>query len=440
MKLVTVEQMRELEARSAQRGAPPSVLMGNAGLAVAEVIQDRLHRVDDARILVVCGPGNNGGDGLVVAHFLHEMGAAVDVLTWRRDPAPTPGKVTEPVLPELPASRTQSAPTGAVRPVVTHADASTLDFGGYNVIVDAILGTGRSRALPEDLRALLGAIAAGKRANPRQLIVAVDLPTGLDADTGAVDQACLRADITITLALPKPGLVLYPGAEYVGQLLVRDIGIPHDLAEDLPWSMITDDDVRPLLPARPARSHKGTYGRTLVVGGSYAYSGAPMLSAIAALRVGAGLAQVATARSVVPLCAPRALETTFLPLPDARAGGAIGAGAAKTVADALEPFRALLVGPGVGRDPETIAELRELFQAIRPRRAEGNVPLVIDADALFALAQWPDWPRVVGPDTIVTPHGGEMSRLLGRIVQARTTMRACKPRLLPRLHGTPSSC
>ncbi len=397
MKIVTVEEMRRIEERCVQQGVSLDSLMENAGLAVARKARERLDVVRKAPLLVLVGPGNNGGDGLVAARQLWEWG--VDATTYLA----TPRSDADPKLGLL-----QEA--GA--PVVSAGDDPSfkaLDglLGTAHLVIDALLGTGRSRPIEGTMAEVLSRLARARAERDRMKLVALDLPTGLNADTGKVDPLCPAADVTVALGYPKVGHFSFPGADRVGQLEVVDIGIPPSLADDVPTELITPERVRNALPRRPQNAHKGTFGRTLVIAGSARYIGAAYLACMGAARAGAGLVTLAAPESLLPVFAAKLTETTFLPLPE-RDGG-LSPDASELVLSEAAGYQALLAGCGLGQSPATSAFLR---QTLLTRRYDGP-PMVLDADALNILSSVPEWWRLLRNEVVVTPHPGEMSRLTG---------------------------
>jgi NAD(P)H-hydrate epimerase len=262
------------------------------------------------------------------------------------------------------------------------------------------------------------------------VIVAVDCPSGLDADTGALDSHALPADLSVTMAFPKRGMLRGAGVDACGELVVVGIGLPPKLKEvdDLPLEMVTAEWVRARLPRRPASGHKDTFGRVLIIAGSLNYTGAASLAGAGAFRVGAGLVQLGLPGPLHAAVASRLPEATFLLLPHDR--GALTVDAAGVVQKELEHFKALLVGPGIGHEDSTAQFIERLFGGGAARRAHigflahedaGQTaeephtalpPLVVDADGLNLLAKLDDWPRRLPASTVLTPHAGEMARLL----------------------------
>ena len=398
MKIVTVKQMQALDAAAVKAGVSTNALMEKAGLAVANHAIQRLASPRGARVLVLVGPGNNGGDGLVAARYLHQWGARVQLYLCTRRTGPDPN---------LALAEDRGIPIG------TAADDPGLELlqrhlASSSLVIDAVLGTGKPRPLEGQLREILLHVAdvRKRQATP---VLAVDLPTGLNADTGAVDPACPGADITVTLGYPKVGHFTFPGASMTGQLEIVDIGLPADLDEGISLELVTPELVRSLLPSRPLEAHKGTFGRLLVVAGSRRYVGATILACSGAYRAGAGLVTLATPRGVYTIAAAKLTETTYLPLVETEAGG-IGSQAIDLVREALEEYAALVVGCGLGQEPGTQQFVQEL---LLQDHSLGGMPLVLDADALNTMAQVPEWYTRLNARTVLTPHPGEMARLTG---------------------------
>jgi len=445
-KIVTVEQMRAIEQASDKKGHTYADMMELAGRAVAERVQVLLAGRPEPRVAVLVGPGNNGGDGLVAARVLAQAidDASVAALLLAARGA------DDPVF---------SAARDAGVFIATAADDQAGGFrvlqnlvGNADVVIDALFGTSLRLPIKGDaakvLQAAARALVVRRAERPRAayitpaepgenwaddgpFVVAVDCPSGLDCDTGELDKLTLRAHETITFAAAKPGLLAFPGAEAVGVLHVADIGLPDNLPElnDIPLTLVDAAIVGQFLPERPIGGHKGTFGKAMVVAGSLNYTGAAYLAAHAAYRVGAGLVTVAAPQIIIPTLAGMLPEATWLLLPHDM--GVINEPAVKVLRKEIDGYSALLLGPGWGREPVTGDFLRELLQPkeeIRRSRAIGFVPiapqeedvpgaelppLVIDADGLNLLASFEDWPGLVPPGTILTPHPGEFARLTG---------------------------
>lgn len=398
MKLVTIAEMQAAERES---GVPESQLMENAGQACADAIGRVFGGVSGKRVLVLVGPGNNGGDGLVAARHLDEWGARVQVYLLK--PRPLDDEVFRAVeerrLTVIPAEIDAEASFGGLESAL----------GAIDLVVDALLGTGASRPIEGLLAEVLRRLAiVRERANPPAL-VAVDLPSGVNPDTGVVDPATVPADLTVTFQWAKAGLVMLPASQFTGRLEVVDIGIPDDWDRRIKTELMTVAWARALLPERPAGAHKGTFGRAVVIAGSERYVGAAHLATIAALRSGAGLATLACGRSIYPLLAARLVEPTFFPLSDE--GGHLTGRSAGELTELLDQgIESLLVGPGLGANDS----VRDFIATLLKQAAEHKLPaLIIDADGLNNLAAQPEWPSLIGVPAVLTPHPGEMSRLSG---------------------------
>ncbi|HEY5640555.1 MAG TPA: NAD(P)H-hydrate dehydratase [Dehalococcoidia bacterium] len=404
MKLVTVAEMMRLEADA---GVPVPRLMENAGLAVAQEVWLSLGEIAERRVLVLCGPGNNGGDGLVAARHLKDWAADVIVFLLK----PRPGD-----------DANHAALVERQIPVITAGDdgwqkSLAAALGGAELVVDSLLGTGRARTIEGDLAAVLAQLkeARERRLPPR--LLAVDLPSGLDADTGAVDPLTIAADATIALGFAKVGLHILPGAGYAGEVEIVDIGVPAELASTVQTELITRRWAQEHLPERLEDAHKGTFGSALVVAGSTPYTGAAYLACMGAMRAGAGIVTLACARSIYPILATKLNETTFEPLDGT--DGELSAQDVHTVLRALSgrDYECLLVGPGLSQSGYVQAFVHALLPKLggaeqdgpdRPPRA-----VVIDADGLNNLARIDGWPALIDVPAVLTPHPGEMSRLTG---------------------------
>ncbi|NOZ25090.1 MAG: NAD(P)H-hydrate dehydratase [Nitrospirae bacterium] len=395
MKIVNAEQMREIDRRTIEDyGIASAVLMERAGLSVAARVRENFDR--SARVVVLAGSGNNGGDGLVVARLLHNEGWDVRVFLLS-----SPAKLSPDCLRQY-----ETAGMMGVR-VLAERLPALKDLRG-SLVIDAMLGTGLNKPLRGDIA------AAVERVNRAAAdVVAVDIATGVSSDTGAVMGSAVRAGMTVTFGLPKAGHVLYPGAEHTGRLFVEDIGFPPALLESeaVRLELVEKEDVSLLLPERRKNSYKGDYGHVLVVGGSVGKTGAALLTARAALRSGAGLVTIGTPDRVAGTVAAAVLEEMTLPLPST-ASGSVSAGAAARVLDFLhERADTLAIGPGLSTDPETV-------EFVVDTMAASPVPVVVDADGLNALStlgygELVRLMRRVRAPVVFTPHVGEMARLAG---------------------------
>jgi hydroxyethylthiazole kinase-like uncharacterized protein yjeF len=393
--LVTSEEMRCLETAADGAGVSFAAMMESAGASVVREISRR-YQTAGRPVLVLVGPGNNGGDGLVAARLLHDLGAKVTVYLSRQ-------RETDDVNMRLVVDR-------GIRIVLASNDPDggilTQEASRAAVVVDALFGTGISRPVEGSVRRILRSLSDTFRRSDRpanQVIVAVDLPSGLHADTGSVDPLTPRADLTITFAFPKRGQYLFPGADYVGELVVADIGIDSKLACHVPITVAAAAGVAGLLPIRPRDANKGDFGKALVVAGCANYTGAATLACMAAARVGAGLVSLACCASLHPIFASRLIETTFLLLPE-HEPGYLGVHASPILVDSATAYSAVLLGPGLGQRPDTKAFVLESLGRL-------DLPRVIDADALNALATEDEWWRALPADAVLTPHPGEFARL-----------------------------
>jgi len=400
MKIVTADQMQGIENQAVARGISLEMLMENAGRAVATQVSQVLPSVIGKRVLVLVGPGNNGGDGLVAGRYLRDWGAKVDICLC------APRAQNDKNL--------KSAIQRGIPIIHAYEGGNLAEFGiaisSADVIIDALFGIGKIRPIEGIFKEVLQKVSLVKGRKSKPVLVAVDLPSGLNSDTGEVDPSCPYADITVTFGFPKVGLFNFPGAEKVGKLILVDTGIPQDLAQDINIELITEQWVREALPQRPLNAHKGSFGKVLVVAGSINYIGAAYLACMGAARVGAGLVTLATASSLQPILASKLTEITYIPLPEAKTG-VLGSKAISTLQLELGNYDVLLLGCGLGQHPETVEFIKSLLTDSSQLSAVSC--LILDADAVNTLAQIPEWWRKLRRDAILTPHPGEMARLLG---------------------------
>ena len=415
----TAAEMRTLDRRAvAELGIPGATLMENAGRGAAAVLAELLPGLGaprrGARVAVVCGKGGNGGDGFVVARWLRRRGAHPIVLLAAR-----PEEVRGDAGAKLAALR-----RAGVRPIVIEdaARAASL-LSDAAVVVDALLGTG-SRGAPTGLTAALieRINAAGRPA------VALDVPSGLPADGGAPPGAAVRAAATLTFAALKYGLVTPPGLDFAGRVRVVPIGIPAaEVGRGIRAWLVERADVAAQFPPRPRDTHKGAYGHLLIVGGSLGKTGAAALAARAAMRAGAGLVTVATALSQQPIVAGLVLESMTEALAETPSGSA-ALGARERVRELAAARDAVALGPGLGLDDDTQQLARDLVQGL-------DRPLVLDADALTAIAGRLELLHHAPAPRCLTPHPGEMARLLGASIADVQRDRVASARGVATGHG-----
>lgn len=419
MKVFTVAEMVAAEKTADAQGNSYANMMETAGRLLAEAIQAR-YAFAGANILVLVGPGNNGGDGLVAGRYLAEAGADVAFYLFKaRDPQTDDNfaRIQQMGLFHVTAEFDQRFRVLRTRLNIT------------DIVIDALLGTGVSRPIKGDLAQLLKQAKAGieeRRAigaepkawqslsSPpsslaaRLVTVAVDCPSGLNCDTGELDPLALPAQLTVTFAGPKRGHFIFPGAAACGELVVADIGITEEMVQAVTLEVMTAVRAQALLPPRSHDGHKGTFGTVLIAAGSEHYWGAPVLAARAAYRVGAGLVALAVPEKIRPVMATQLPEATYPPVPDV---AQFGEASARFLRENMASAQAMLVGPGIDKVPDF---LRALLQIEKEDRATHSLPpLVIDADGLNLLAQISDWHKHLPANSILTPHPGEMARLMG---------------------------
>jgi ADP-dependent NAD(P)H-hydrate dehydratase / NAD(P)H-hydrate epimerase len=409
MKILTAAEMKEVDRLTTARYRVPTLaLMENAGRSVAEFIDAHFPRLAARRILVLCGKGNNGGDGFVVARYLRKLGAKPEVYL-----VGDPREVKDAAATNL----NRWKKVGKLNPgrAIDLQLFRALPVG--SIVVDALLGTGVRGAVEGRLRDVINAVNEHEAGSS---VVAVDIPSGLQADTGEVEGAAIVSDHTITFTAPKPGLVDREGAHRVGYLHVRQIGSPPGLIEEigqgnLRWSEASE--FAAFARPRRANGNKGDYGHALIVAGSVGKSGAAVLASSAALRAGAGLVTAATPEPVLPIIASMLPEMMTQPLAATRAG---------TISDRclegglfaqlLAKKSVLAIGPGLTTQDETQAFVRRIL-------ADRSVPVVLDADGLNAFAGRATELKNSTGHLCVTPHPGEMARLLGSSVKE---VQACR--------------
>ncbi len=390
MKILTAAEMREVDRLTMEAGIPGIVLMENAGLRVVEFLEEKFAPLDRHHVVILCGKGNNGGDGLVVARqlFTRFRPRRLDVVLLA-DPTQMQGDAAA----NLRMLEVCGCPIA--REVAPEMRAAT-------IVLDALMGTGLAGPAKGEM---LEAIRTVNSGFPNARIVAVDIPSGMPSDCGEALGEAVRADYTVTFTAPKVSQIFPPNCELAGELRVARIGSPDQLMETARLALVEPAQFRHLFGRRPRSTHKGSFGHVLVVGGSRGKTGAAAMAGMAALRSGAGLVTVASAESALPAIASHAAELMTEPLPETD-GGSISLsaldGRLQVVASGKD---VLALGPGMGTEPQTAALVRRVF-------AEFRQPMVVDADGLNALAGT-DW-NCDGGRRVLTPHPGEMGRLAGK--------------------------
>lgn len=391
MKTVAAETMQELDRLTIERyGVPGLELMERAGRSCAEIIHERYGTGRERSVAVFAGKGNNGGDGYVIARILHGLGWRVTLLLLAsRVEIHGDARVN---LDRMPEGVLLVDVAGGEAEILARVCASDL-------IVDALLGTGLKSEVSGRYAASIGAInSSGKP------VVAVDIPSGVDATTGRILGTAVRADLTVTFALAKFGHILYPGAECTGELRVVDIGIPSELVDAAPSVEYFDGASAAVVLRRRSRiCHKGDNGHSLIIAGSTGKSGAAAMAANSAMRSGAGLVTLAVPESIHAVLEVKCTESMTVPLP-CNGSGEISPVASRRIMELLPGRDVVAIGPGLGMSDDTWRMVREIVVAVR-------VPLVMDADALNAVVGHLDGIRNAPSPVIMTPHPGEMARL-----------------------------
>lgn len=407
---VTGRQMKTIDRETIQAvGIPSMVLMERAALAVAEAIEaDFLPVRPDLPIVCVCGSGNNGADGVAVGRILHSRGWTVQVLL-----AGDAQDYTEELQQQIRIAENMSVPLGVV--------AGNPDpVKGSKIIVDALFGIGLSRPVSGSFEELIETI----NANAAARVYAVDIPSGIHADNGTVMGAAVHADVTVSFGYAKTGQLFYPGKQHCGKLKVKDIGFPEEAFLTAGYDAVYyGPEDRQQIPDRPAYSNKGTFGKVLIVAGSEGMSGAAYLSALAAYRSGAGLVKILTAggnRTILQTQLPEAIVAAY----PVEGGNAVEA----FWEEQCKWASVIVLGPGLGQEDY----IETLVLAVL---THAYVPIVLDADALNAVAHYPFLTGYFTENIIVTPHLGEMGRLAGRKIPdlAADVLRSARDYAL--LHG-----
>ena len=420
--VLTAEDVRRIDAACEARGITTEFLMGNAGFAVAAAARRMLGGAYGKRVVVVCGKGNNAGDGLVAGRVLSSWGASVSAVLTLSDGFNGAAKTA---LEKFPGRRVE-------------AGAFAREFGRADLVIDAIFGVGLSRAPDGRVEEIIQELSY-----PNDRVLSVDVPSGMNADTGRRIETSgpsvaplVHAARVVTLGGHKPGL-LFSGLVQAGRVEVADIGVPKDLRHGSA-SVMEREDIAAELVRRPTGANKRSVGTVLVVAGSRAMPGAAALCAAAAVHTGAGLTTVAVPESVVPVIVSHVPEVTTIPLPET-GEGTLDVKGVEQILPRLDDFHSVAIGPGLSRHPAAV-------EAIRALVAEAKVPVILDADGINAFAGAAATLRGrVGAPTVVTPHSGELARLMesesdeierDRLAAARTAAEATGCHVLLKGTGT----
>lgn len=388
-------QMRECDRITIEElGLPGLVLMENASRAVAGQALDFFKgNAAGKRVEVFCGKGNNGGDGFAVARHLKNVSALVSVFLV--------GEVAH-LTGDAKFNWELFQRIGGEVSELKDKDRFSRSGPVPDLIIDALLGTGIKGKVSDIYAELITVINETEAP-----VIAVDIPSGVDGDTGAVNGIAIEAEATVTFGLVKRGLTFPPGRDHCGSVIVADIGIPPEVVarQNISLYIATEEDARKNIPRRKASAHKGDAGHVYILAGSPGLTGAAIISAESAMRTGAGLVVVGVPRSLNPVLESKMLEAMSQPLAETK-NGTLSKRALPEILPRLEWADVVVVGPGLGRDPETAELLEEVFDNI-------HTPLIVDADGLNILADFPHLKAKLPPDTILTPHPGEFSRLTG---------------------------
>jgi hydroxyethylthiazole kinase-like uncharacterized protein yjeF len=397
MKVANAEEMQELDRKAIETyRIPGMILMENAGRGAAEVISHTFPDIHKKKIAIISGKGNNGGDGFVIARYLLNQGVSVRVYLLA-DPKGLRGDA------ETNFNIFQRM-KGEVISVPSSKDYVRVkkDLEKFDILVDGIFGTGLDAEVRGYYREVIDHLNTLQRP-----IVAIDIPSGLDADTGKPLGTAIRAFLTITFGLPKVGHLLPPGIDYVGEVRVIDIGLPKRLVEDekIPTHLLEEKEIKRWLsiPRNPD-THKGDYGHLLVIAGSVGKTGAAAMACQAALRMGAGLVTLAIPKSLNGIMEMKLTEVMTEPLPETPKQ-TLSLRAFSAIVRLCENKKAVIIGPGLGTFKETQSLVLKLIKAL-------DVPIILDADGLTALATQPKTLPIANRSLILTPHPGEMARLM----------------------------
>ena len=415
MKTVTARQMRNIDRRTIEEAGVPGLrLMERAGEGAARMAVDLLGDPEGKTVVHFCGKGNNGGDGFVIARLLSEAGVRPVVYL-----AGAIDRVEGDARENLDRLREMDV---AIREVGALEDVA--DPGGADLIVDALLGTGLSGPVRGLMADLIGLI---NRAGPP--VLAVDIPSGVDADSGRILGCAVRADGTATLAFPKRGFYFSPARELVGRLMVVDIGVPDRAVEEehLQTETLESADMARLIPHRPADAHKGTFGKVLVIAGSVGMTGAAVLTSMAALRSGAGMVMLGLPESLNQIAEIKLTEVMTTPLAET-GDRSLSTAALERIGELLSWADVVALGPGLSRHPDTF----DLVHRLLPRLEH---PTVVDADGLNAIARDPAVLSKVRAPLVLTPHAGELARLSGIEAPLETSDRIEAIRTLVETYG-----
>lgn len=401
MKIATPDQMKSIDALAIEDyGIPGILLMENAANKVVTHIARLLGGVLHKKIILFAGKGNNGGDACAVARHLFNLGAQVNVfLLCNKE------ELKGDAITNLSIISKMGVEIDELIEVSLYEKVNTL-LKNCDLIVDGIFGTGfkgKVEGIAKDIINLINSV--------NKTVLAIDIPSGVNGYTGNIDSTSIKATCTVTFQLPKLGLLLYPGCEAVGDLIIEDIGIPKAITDNIQTklSMIDEETVKRILPKRTAQSNKGNYGKALIVTGSTGMTGSGCLATKACLRSGAGLVYTAVPKSLSGIYNCNILEAITLPLDDLNEGR-VCTGAAYAVKKYMSNMTTVAIGPGMGQHADTVKAISEMI-------SNAEIPLVLDADALNTVSRDLNILASIKKPVVITPHPGEMARLCGRSVE-----------------------
>jgi hydroxyethylthiazole kinase-like uncharacterized protein yjeF len=397
MKVVTSQQMREIDRKSIEENKISGLaLMENAGLRIFLSLKDIYTDLRLKKIIIFAGSGNNGGDGFVVARHLYDYGVKVKVFLLApfhkiKDEAGENLYIIDKMGVEL--IEVETVKLEKIQKAIQNSD----------LIIDAILGTGLKGRVTDLKAEIINLINVANKE-----VVAIDVPSGLNADSGKIEGPCIKATHTITLALPKIGLLLFPGASFAGKVKIEDIGIPSYLLKSnkIKTNIITQAIVKSFLPFRATYSHKGSFGKVFILAGSVGMTGAAYLASEAAMRSGTGIVILGIPRSLNQIMEAKLTEVITFPLAETEKQS-LGENAEEAILKLMKDFSVLGIGPGISRELETQRLVRKIIE-------KSNVPLVIDADAIFALSKETSILKKLKTPPVITPHPGEMAKLINK--------------------------
>jgi ADP-dependent NAD(P)H-hydrate dehydratase / NAD(P)H-hydrate epimerase len=422
-RLVTAEQMREMDRLATEEfGVPSLLLMENAGRAVAAKACEMLGDVEMKIVLVICGPGNNGGDGFVAARHLRQAGA-LPIIAYFGDRDKAKGDAL---------ANIEIAEKSRMDVFANPDPKAKWDWlpREVDLVIDALLGTGTKGTIREPYVSVIARVN-GMRTADHVPLLSVDVPSGVDSDTGQTLGPAIIADATVTFAMPKIGLLTYPGASLIGELTVADIGIPEKVTRICCDSegtyLVRWFDAMPFATPRPMDAHKGSYGHVAIVAGSVGMTGAATLAAEGALRIGAGLVTCLVPESLNDIMEVKLTEAMTIPVPEGKAR-AFGMASLNRVLEIISARDAAVIGPGFGRDEDTIMFTLKLIRKL-------NKCAIIDADALYAVSRDLSVLKKCKAPLVITPHPGEMATLLGTTTEEVQSNRLEVARSFAKEHG-----